>query len=150
MINSERTVVFIRMGNNTIGHAERVRLAATARVCIPTVGKAIRGEPIRGDAGTRIHAALTEFEEGRALAAQRAADLAELTRSRVDAACKKYGLVPTSLKLQVGPVYLRDFLAGKTILGVAYGTICRNLSALDERDGDVATGDVADEAGKDR
>lgn len=36
------------------GHAVRIRLAAEARVSIPTVEKALRGEPVRGDAGIRI------------------------------------------------------------------------------------------------
>ena len=42
----------------TVGHAERIRLAATARVCLPTVGRALRGEDVRGDAGTRIREVL--------------------------------------------------------------------------------------------
>jgi hypothetical protein len=41
-----------------VGHAARIRLAAAARVCLPTVDRALRGERIRGDAGTRIREAI--------------------------------------------------------------------------------------------
>ncbi len=42
----------------TVGHAAKIRLAAKARVSLPTVDKALRGDAIRGDAGTRIHEVL--------------------------------------------------------------------------------------------
>jgi hypothetical protein len=142
------------MGNNTIlATLKESGSPRRARVCHPNCRKGhSRGEPIRGDAGTsHAHAALTEFEEARALAGQRAADLAELTRSRVDAAGKKYGLVPTSLKLQGGPGSTCA-ISSPARRSSAWRTapFAAILGALDERDGDVATGDVADEAGKDR
>jgi transposase len=37
-----------------VGYAEQIRLAAEARVSIPTVTKALAGELVRGDAGVRI------------------------------------------------------------------------------------------------
>jgi hypothetical protein len=43
-----------------VGQAECMRLAVKARVCVPTVVRALRGEFVRGDAGTRIRDVLAE------------------------------------------------------------------------------------------
>jgi hypothetical protein len=116
-----------------------MRFAVEARVSLPSVDKALRGEEVKGDAGSRIHAVLLRA----GLVDPTARDLAldrenERTRAmlaphieRVRRLLEEHGDEQAEILIGRSATALRAFVAGEGTLAFVLGPISQAASKID-------------------